>query len=668
MVGVCVCVSVGEGGMFFTHGPSFSLRYQNSGRIGDVHVFMKNLYRFWVYKGLWFSCLASLVDFLNSVVVFCLVVFLTTVFDWPVATACDEVSCGTVTLTHHMRLPTERGASHVLLCLILLVSSAASATYEFLKFLETCSLQMETERMVRVIVDTGYTSPFHRLAHIWRRMRVQSDGHEELPDHGLPFIGNMAWGDFLDEVCARIQRDRSFGVIEHKEFDSLRAVQALMVYENYFITFHQHGILERGALKYADENVIRMLIRSLFDEFSTLVRGKDHLTLLRWKVVKYLVVYALFYPFVVAHFLLRVLVKNAAMVRTDWGGYMTKDWNKRALWTFSLYNEVPHVLSARIASGRQIVMEMICRLKPHSSGKRFVCRIASGIILVLLSLSLVNTSLLVSGNLCGIPLLWWLTGSIAAFSVCNETPPVEREYNYLPDLERLVKQLHYSQEEWNHSGESFYSAVTWDFLESRFSVIISDIARTLFMPCILLGLLFDGSLPALMECVQSESVRVDGLGSVAREAAFDFQLLGDGNDYPLAYHLSEKLLKSIASFSAIYPKWMLKHMPDAVPPADQSGGSATSGALDILVTKLRNRVDAETEMQVLGEPSVSALGVVNSEAEITRSSALLGKGTAHEREQLFVSHMMQSIYASKSFGIDSRTLRTAKEGREGCGT
>nr|CCC94708.1 conserved hypothetical protein [Trypanosoma congolense IL3000] len=654
--------------MLLRYIPSFSLRYGGSGRIEDMHVFMKNLYRFWVYKGLWVSCLASLVDFLNSIVVFILVLFLTMIFDWSVAVSCDEVSCGSVSLTHGMRLPTEYGGWRFMLSLVLLISSAASVLYEFMKFLETCIMQLETERILHTVVDTGFATPIHRAMHVWRRMRSQLDGHEELHEDLLPFIGTMTWGNFLEEVCLRIQQDRSFGVVAYQEFDTLRAVQALMMYENYFITLHQHGVLDWGALKYVDDTVLKVLISSLFDEFNTIERAEGKVALLRWQVVKCLTLYTFLYPFVVVLFMLRLLVKNAAMMRTDWGGYMAKDWNRRAYWTFSLFNEVPHVLSARIAIGRQIAVEMVDRLKPYSNGKRFICRTASGVILVLIGLSIVNTSLLVSGTLCGIPLLWWLTVSLTIFSVCNETKPVQREYNYLHDLGRLIKQLHYSQKEWSYSGETFYNTIRWDFLKSRFTLIGGDLARTLFLPCILLSLLCDSSLQALVDCVQAESVRVDGLGSVAREAAFDSQRCDGGRDEDesnVFSGFSEKWAKSIASFSAIYPQWAAKHMHHGASADDVLKASAPHRTLDFFVTDLHNRVDEEVKKSQCAEISRAALdSTIPSEAQHNHNSSLTFNDTAHEREQLFVSQMMQSLHGTSHVDASFRTVRPSNLGVE----
>ncbi|ORC91620.1 putative proteasome regulatory non-ATPase subunit [Trypanosoma theileri] len=612
--------------MVFARLPSFSLRYQGSGRLEDVHLFMTCLYRFWYYKGLWSTCLASCVDFLNSVVIFFVVLFLTMMLDWPVALTCDEVSCGNSTLVHGLHSPALFGVGHLLIASILLLATFVALCYEFLKFLETCFLQKELESMLKPIVDGGYLTPLHRLVHLWRVMRARSEGHEEVHLTGdLPFIGNMSWGNFLDTVCAEIQRDRNFGVVAHREFDSLRAVQALMVYDNYFITLYQHGILDHKTLKYADERLLKILLCGMFDEFNTLDSGKDQISLVQRQVLKYFVFYTLLYPFVVTLFLLRVLVKNAAMMRSDWGNYISRDWNNRARCTFRLYNEVPHILSARISAGRQTAIHMVERLQPYSPGTRFIRRTSSAIVFVTVFLSLLNTSLLVSGSVAGISLIWWLSIALIAFSICSGDPPVHREYNYVSDLNKLIDELHYSQENWLFSGDSFYHAITWDFLRSRFSLILGDIIRTLLMPFILIGILYDGSIPAFVDCINHCSVRVDGLGSVARDSVFDYQDQSEEELSP-GKHFNDKCAKSIASFCSVYAGWAKRCMLAAAPTIEDSGAASTSNALSQFVLDLHERVGGRAAPSLVSESQAPAV-----RWELT---------DAHERERLFVSHVM----------------------------
>ncbi|KEG15118.1 putative proteasome regulatory non-ATPase subunit [Trypanosoma grayi] len=650
--------------MVFVRTPSFSLRYQGNGRIEDVHLFMRCLYAFWYFKGLWNTCVASFVDFLNSLVVFAAVLFLTMIFDWSVAMTCDEVSCVNATLVRGMHTPTVFGMGHMMLGLVLLISSFAALCYELVKFVETCRLQSELETMLRTVVDTGYVTPVHRLVHVWRSMRARAEGHEEVCLTGeLTFVGNMSWGGFLDTVCEHIQQDRSFGIVEHHAFDSLRAVQALMVYDNHIITLYQHGILERGTLKYSDERLLKILICGMFDEFNTLRVGRNQVQLVRLQVVKYFCVYALLYPFVVTLSVMRVLVKNAAMMRSDWGNYMSRDWNSRALWTFRLYNEVPHILSARMLLGRQTAVEMVRRLQPYSSGGRFVRRTASAIVLIVVSLAFLNSALLVAGSIGGISLLWWLSAALVAFSVFSEKESFQREYNHLADLEKLVKLVHYSQKEWFHSGDTFYNTLTWDFLKSRFFLIVSDLARTLFMPLILLGILCDGSIPELVECVYNESVRVDGLGSVARGSAFGVQVGDGGGDggsdsvSPLSY-FSQKDANSIASFCSIYSGWLLRRLLAVDEVVKATGETATAPTvLDRFVANLHKKVDVHSRERQ-GEPLQVTSGTLNAgwcQSESWEQS------TAHEREQLFVSQVMTA--SPTEFARVTRAWDTASSSR-----
>ncbi|PWV19686.1 hypothetical protein C3747_9g240 [Trypanosoma cruzi] len=657
--------------MGFIRVPSFSLRYQGNGRIEDVHLFMRCLYQIWYFRGPWGCCLASCVDFLNSVVLFCAIFFLALMFDWSAALNCDEVSCGNVTLVHGIHLPTILGTNHMVLAFVLLLSSFMATCYEFLKFVETCSLQSELNGMLCGFVDCGYITPVHRFLHMCRAMRARAHGHEEMHLTGEPkFIGDLSWGSFLDLVCERIQKDRAFGVVAYKEFDSLRAVQALMVYDNYFIALHQHGILEKGTLKYVDNDLLKILICGLFDEFNTLKTGKNQVSLVRWQVLKYLAFYVLLYPFVVTLSLLRVLVKNAAVMRSDWGNYMTRDWSNHAQWTFRLYNEVPHILSARLSMGRVIAVDMVLKLKSYSSTERFIRRTASTIVFVTVILSFLNAPLFISGSVGGIPFVWWLSIALVAFTICAEKVPVQREYNYQADLNRLILQLHYWKDEWFYSGEKFYTALTRDFLKSRFFVIIEDLAHTFFMPIILLGVLFDGSISELVDVVFNESVSVDGLGSVSKGSAFELLCGDDGDDNVTASYFNEKSAKSIASFSSIYAGWSAKRLQAAA--ETEMTETAESGvfskkALDTLVRNLHEEINAQKHTEQPRDTTQNFVGApTDSVHEGFFQSKLWEQSNAHEREQLFVSQVMSSHLAESSFpGQPSSPFSSRRMIREG---
>ncbi|RNF08738.1 putative proteasome regulatory non-ATPase subunit [Trypanosoma rangeli] len=632
--------------MGFIRVPSFSLRYQGSGRIEDIHLFMTCLYQLWYHRGPWNCCLASLVDFLNSLVLFCVVFFLALMFDWPTALNCDEVSCGHVTLVHGVRRPTIFGTNHMVLALILLLSSSVAAVYELLRFVETCRLQSELYGMLRGLVDCGYITPVHRLLHRWRSMCARVEGHEEIGlTGGLQFVGDLSWGSFLDLVCERIQKDRDFGIVAHKEFDSLRAVQALMVYDNYFIALHEHGVLEKGTLKYVDNDLLKIIICGMFDEFNTLKDEKNQVSLVRWQVIKCLVCYVLLYPFVVTLSLLRVLIKNAAIMRSDWGNYMEMDWSNHAQWNFRLYNEVPHFLSARLSAGRKIAVGMVLQLQPYTNVGRFIRRMASMVVFVTLLISFMNAPLFISGTIGGISFVWWLSIALVLFTVFTDKIPVQREYNYTVDLSQLIVNLHYWEDEWMRSGERFYTALTRTFLKSRATVILADLAHTLFMPVILLGVLFDGSIVELVNGVFNETVTVDGLGSVSRGSAFGLLCAGSSDDAALESCLDEKGAKSIASFSAIYAGWSAKRMQAAeeVCKTTESGLHSTA-ALNRLVKNLHEQMNVQNHPdQIRGSACFSSAFRSAPANEGFLQSTLWGQSNAHEREKMFVSQVMGKV-------------------------
>jgi hypothetical protein len=486
--------------------------------------------------------------------------------------------------------------------------------------------------MVAPFVLVGYVTPLHSLHDFWIRYRAFGNDYEQLPISDLPDICDLPWADFLAKFCERVQTNQCEGFIDAADFDELRAVQYLMIYDNFYIQLHHEGALRGTGLDGADDKLLKFLVQSMFNDFNSFdTRSQDQLLKLRQKLLRYVIGHVVLYPFIISFFLVKLLVKNVAQLRSNPAEFLAREWGGNSRWVFRLYNEVDHITAARLAEGLTIANGALAKASQPPEMYRLVQRLSSTIVLGVLLLSFINSYLLTMAAVGGRTLFWWLSAGLIGYSATSRESPARREYNHLSDLDRLTRALHYDRPEWYRSASRFTEIITWDFLHTRMYGLVAAVARTLLMPLLLLQVYTDQSLPRLIEFMDRHSTVVDGVGAMAAPASFGVELVNSTEHTsaaPAAAAAAQgdlatealsgqpsfeyKRERSLASFAAIYEQWFARNR-DAVASAIVSVPTLNNGAT--------------------GGQQASAAAAMHAAATFT---------TAHDREQIMVSQVDSS--------------------------
>ncbi len=612
-----------------------SLRMSGSSRIVDLHKLMRCVYKFWYHKGVWNAFVARMVDVANCAVLWYAVFFLGTMLNWQVVLHCvgeGAESCAGQQLVHSPRLEGLPG-EHYFLLIVFLIAAAVATLYELWRAFETFALLSEIHEMVAPFALVGYITPLHSLYDFWHRYRAFGEDYEQISISDLPDVCDMPWSEFLMKFCERVKTNKIEGILCSEDFDELRAVQYLMIYDNFYIQLHHREAQRDTGLDGADDNLVQFLVEGMFDEFNSFDSDKqDQLIKLRRKLLLYIVAHVALYPFIISFFIVKVLVKNVAQLRSNPTEYFSREWVGTAKWVFRLYNEVEHITAARLHEGREIANSTLKKSAQPPEVFRFIQRLSSTIVLGVVVLSFINSYLLTSGVVAGRTLFWWLSAGLVGYSTTSGESPARREYNHLGDLARLTHVLHYDRPEWYGSASRFTHLLKWDLLHTRLYVLASAIIRTLLMPLILVRVYTDQSLPRLIEFMSRHSVRVKGVGAMAEPASFDAERNNSESSAAVDAMEDQSIMsfefkkeRSMASFAAVYEKWHERNSETIrlVSPPDVQGREVSS--------------DGRTSSLPRPGPSQFA--------------------TAHDREQLLVSHVDDSwILHRREFVVSDRTF------------
>eukprot|EP00758_Cryptobia_borreli_P006040 Tbor_TRINITY_DN5063_c0_g1::TRINITY_DN5063_c0_g1_i1::g.14197::m.14197/K17907/ATG9; autophagy-related protein 9 len=368
----------------------------------------------------------------------------------------------------------------------------------------------------------------------------------------LPHICDISWSDFLNRLCKYIQENRDAVRSSPETFDELRAIQILMLYDNFFVALHQprvlygdtfgkaqeelmeeerrmrgtrrdteipkddvayyrpmsdkevqsppegtlhpapvyvQPILSLSALKYCDETVIRYLIMSMFNECS--VVGRDMVE--QEYALRRLTFWCAFgsvvlYFFIVPVFIIRLLVEIVNDLRAN-----TADFFSVREWT----------------TEATWTFRMFNEV-PHMCEARL--RRGSIIATRILRCAYVYTPILKAGQrfastiILGVVCITlfnpnMLTLGVAAglnlFTWLSIALPLyamcnqvtmDREYTHHGDLDELIDELRYEEPCWGTSASLLCGAITTSFFMTRAIINLKSILRILCMPFVLIYL------------------------------------------------------------------------------------------------------------------------------------------------------------------------------------
>ncbi|KAE8984738.1 hypothetical protein PR003_g23559 [Phytophthora rubi] len=344
----------------------------------------------------------------------------------------------------------------------------------------------------------------------------------------------------------------------------------IMRRDNYLIAFMNHSLFQSKNLlpsslqflstshvmcsRNMEANLNICLLDQMFDADLNLAPSVIHnVEMLKKRFVIAGVLNFVLAPFILLYRLSRFFFLAAQEWQTNHVYYFgTRRWSAYAIWRFREYNELPHVLDARMArsyslAGRYLGMFPAGALAIIAGGVSFC---ASSLMAVLVLVSLLEESVLLETTLMGHELLWYLTVSTGIFALSRSFTSSTSPFLINGDCEEAMMQVsaetHYFPKEWRGQCHSFEVRDTFTVLFPYKAVLFAEeCVSVLLAPYILCV-----SLPRLSREIllflRSHSLVHPSTGAVCRFAEFDFKEYG--ND--------AKMESSFINFKQNHPKWV----------------------------------------------------------------------------------------------------------------
>ncbi|KAF1335325.1 Autophagy-related protein, partial [Globisporangium splendens] len=427
-------------------------------------------------------------------------------------------------------------------------------------------------QLIGTLRDTHDMSTFYReRLHIDER-QLQTVKWDEVVNRVLDLVGggvhnsnNLPKNMIPKQISSyRLQIDPKLLATPH---DFARRI---MRRENYLIAFMNHSLfhgtnLLPPGMQFASTshvmfsrnmecNINICLIDQMLDGDNNLSHAFIHDTkILQKRFLIAGVINFVLTPFIllyrVSHFFF-VSAMEWHMNRVHYAG--TRRWSSYALWKFREYNELPHVLDARMARSYPLAERYVAMfpggMAAVIAGGVSFC--ASSLMAVFVGISLLDESLLLETTLYGRPLVWYLTLTTIAFAVSRTFTTTSSPFLINGDAEEAMMQVaaetHYFPKEWraqchtNDVHDAFLSLFPYKallFAQECLSVVMAPYILCVSLPrCAREILLF----------VRSHSLLLPNVGAVCRFAEFDFKEYG--NDM--------KMERSFVNFKQNHPQWV----------------------------------------------------------------------------------------------------------------
>lgn len=171
--------------------------------------------------------------------------------------------------------------------------------------------------------------------------------------------------------------------------------------------------------KLVEWNLSWAILDALFDEHCRVRPSFADEAALRRRFRQAAVVNVVASPFLGVFMLLYFFLRNAERLYHHPGGAGARRWSAAARWTFREFNELPHLLDARLAAAHPPAAAYVACFPDHaaSMAARFVAFVFGAFAAALIALAVVDERLL-EGVLWGRNLLWYtaLCGTVLAVS------------------------------------------------------------------------------------------------------------------------------------------------------------------------------------------------------------------------------------------------------------
>ncbi|RQM16368.1 hypothetical protein DD237_003788 [Peronospora effusa] len=525
------------------------------GNVANLDAFLITLYNYYYHKGFWSIVVVELVSLLTGLFSVVLSSFLLGCVQWRPLLEChrhpESGGCAQE-MEHYITCRTDNNG---LLGLI-------GAFYFAMFFVYWISRAFQ---LVGTLRDTRQMEVFYKeRLHIGER-QVQTIAWDEVVTRVLDLVNGANTAMNMRQLSSyKLQIDPALLSSPH---DFARRI---MRRDNYLIAFMNHSLFRSKSLlpsslqflstshimcsRNMEANLNICLLDQMFDAELNLAPSVIHnVEMLKKRFVIAGVLNFVLAPFILLYRLSRFFFLAAQEWQTNRVYYFgTRRWSAYAIWRFREYNELPHVLDARMArsyalADRYLGMFPAGSLAIVAGGISFC---ASSLMAVLVLVSLLEESVLLQTTLFGHELLWYLTVSTGVFALSRSFTSSTSPFLVNGDCEEAMMEVfaetHYFPKEWRGQCHSFevrdaftvlfpYKAVL--FAEECVSVLLAPYILCVSMPRLAREILL---------FLRSHSLVHSSTGAVCRFAEFDFKEYG--ND--------AKMESSFVNFKQNHPKWV----------------------------------------------------------------------------------------------------------------
>lgn len=525
------------------------------GRVASLDAFLINLYNYYYHKGFWCIVVVELVSLLQGLFSVSLSSFALGCVQWDKILHChhhpDEDGCS----VRMEQFVSCRADSNGFLSLL--------SGFYFLMFM--VYWVSRAFQLVGTLRDTRDMESFYRdRLHIDER-QVQTVSWDEVVTRVLDLVNGANVPKNLRQLSSyKLQVDPALLSTPH---DFARRI---MRRENYLIACMNHALFQGSNLlptslqflstahimssRNMECNLNICLVDQMFDADNNLAPSVVHnVEMLQKRFVIAGVINFVLTPFIllyrVSHFFF-LSAQEWQMNRIYYFG--TRRWSSYALWKFREYNELPHVLDARMARSYSLADRYLSMFPagPFAIIAGGVSFCASALMAVLIAVSLVEESLLLETTLFDHQLLWYFTIATGVFALSRSFTTSASPFLIHGDCEEAMVQLsaetHYFPKEWRGQCHSFDVRDSFTTLFPYKAVLFAQECLSVIMAPYILCVSLPRLSREILLFLRSHSLVHPSTGAVCRFAEFDFKEYG--ND--------PKMESSFINFKQNHPKWV----------------------------------------------------------------------------------------------------------------
>ncbi|DAZ96370.1 TPA: hypothetical protein N0F65_010737 [Lagenidium giganteum] len=522
------------------------------GRVHNVDAFLINLYNYYYHKGFWCIVVVEVVGLLTGLFTVSLSSFALGCVQWSELIKChksdkqdckqrmeDYITCRNSTSFVHMIV-----GMYFLMFLVYWLSRAI--------------------QVIKSLRDAYDMSCFYANRLLIDERQVQTIKWDEVVGRVLDLIGANVPKNLNQISSYRLQIDPAALSTPH---DFARRI---MRRENYLIACMNHSLFQGDsmlpqALKFASTSEVMFsrnmecnlnicLVDQMFDGDNNLSQAfMQDVQMLQKRFVVAGAINLVLTPFILLYRIFHFFFQSAQEWHTNRVNYFgARRWSSHALWKFREYNELPHVLEARVARSYGMAEKYLSAFPagPVAVIAGGISFCASSVMAMLIAVSVLEESVLLETTLYNRQLLWYLTIATGMFAISRSFTSSTSPFMAGGDCEEAMMQLsaetHYFPPEWRGRCHSFEVRDAFLVLFPIKAVLFAQECLSVILAPYILCYALPHRAREILLFLRSHTLSLPHAGAVCRFAEFDFKRYG--NDM--------KMESSFVNFKQNHPKWI----------------------------------------------------------------------------------------------------------------